>query len=404
MAHIFEKAEKVAGVALALLQRMIVLPNLFTTRYGIADFKGAKGDVVNVKRPAILKAQDAGFRSRNAIVYQDLIQSKIQVALDRYPISPVQLSDEELTLDIENFAQDVTAPQVRALVEDFENTVASVLSGADYVLEVAYNPAGSGGVEDPRKVAIQARKLLNQKDVPATGRYWIVGSEVSAAISTFEKLLDVDTAGLPEAVREGVVGRLSGFTIVESNALGGEESYFVHNSAVALAFVAPAAPRGATSSAIAIEGGLSVRQLFDYDSDTLHDRSILGVFTGGTVVTDPEIGADGEVVLVGGVPQMEFVRGVKVVFGTTTDKASWALTYAGTVSGGTFTLTVDSKTTPAIPYNASNADIAEALNALAGVSGVKVTGTTTKTVKFTELVVFSAEDAAITGGGTIVAS
>lgn len=402
MAHIFEKAEKVAGVALALLQRSIVLPNLFTSRYGIADFKGAKGDVVNVKRPAILKAQDAGFRSRNSIVYQDLIQSKIQVALSRYPISPVQLSDEELTLDIENYAQDVTAPQVRALVEDFENTVAGVLSDADYTLEVVFNPSASDGTEDPRKVAIQARKLLNQNDVPATGRFWIVGSEVSAAISSYEKLLDVDTAGLPEAVREGVVGKLSGFLIVESNALGGDESYFVHNSAVALAFVAPAAPKGATSSAIAIEGGISVRQLFDYDSDTLHDRSILGTFTGGNVVTDPQIGDDGQVVMVGGAVQMEFVRGVKVVFGAGSGKSEWNLAYS-TVSAGTFTLSVDGTATAPISWDATNADIAAAINDIAGVAGAKVTGTATaKKVTFTEQVALTVNNTGLTG--TIAAS
>ena len=402
MAHIFEKAEKIAGVALGILQRQIVLPNLFSNRYGIADFKGAKGDVVNVKRPAILKAQDAGFRSRNNIAYQDLVQSRIQVRLSRYPVVPVQLSDEELTLDIENYAQDVTAPQVRALVEDFENTVASVLSGADYVSEVVFNTAASDGTEDPRQVAIQARKLLNDYDVPASGRYWIVGSEVSAAIASFKELLDVNTAGLPEAVREGVVGRLSGFTIVESNALDGDESYFVHNSAIALAFVAPAAPKGATSSAIAIEGGLSVRQLFDYDSDTFHDRSVLGVFTGGTVVTDPQIGDDGLVVQVGGEVQMEFVRGVKVNFGAapSTDSKTWTAALTGVPTGGSYSLTVDGEETAAIDFDATNAEIAAAVNAAEGVSGAKVTGTTTKTIKFNELVLVALGDNNLTGGTT----
>lgn len=402
MAHIFEKAEKIAGVALGILQRQIVLPSLFTNRYGITDFKGAKGDVVNVKRPAILVAQDAGFRARNAIVYQDLVQSRIQVALDRYPIVPVQLSDEELTLDIENFAQDVTAPQVRGLVEDIENTIAGVLSGADYVNEVVFNTAASDGTKDPRKVAIQARKLLNDHNVPASGRYWIVGSEVSAAISSFEKLLDVNTAGLPEAVREGVVGRLSGFTIVESNALKGDESYFVHSSALALAYVAPAAPRGATSSAVAIEGGISVRQLFDYDSDTLHDRSILGLFTGGAVVTDPEIGEDGKVVLVNGKPQMEFVRAVKVTFGAGAGQSAWDLAYT-TVTAGTFTISVDGTASEAINWDATNAEIAAAVNAIAGVSGAKVTGTASaKKITFTELVALTVDDSGLTG--TIAAS
>ncbi len=402
MVHVFQKAEKLAGVALGLLQREIVLPNLFTSRYGIQDFKGAKGDVVNIKRPAILKAQDAGFRSRNAIVYQDLLQSRIQVALSRYPISPVQLSDEELTLDIVDFAQDVTAPQVRALVEDFENTVAGALAGATYVHEVSYNAAGSGDIADPRKVAIQARKLLNQSNVPAGGRYWIVGSEVSAAIASYDDLLDVDTSGMSEAVREGVVGRLAGFTIVESNALDGDESYFVHNSAVALAYVAPAAPRGATSSGIAVEGGFSVRQLFDYDSDTLKDRSILGVFTGGAVVTDPSVDADGDVIVDNGAPVMEFVRAVKVNFGApdSNESDTWTLANSGTVSGGTFTLTVDGETTDAIAFDATNAVIRDELNELPNVIGATVTGTTSKAVKFQKRVLVSVDSTAITGGGS----
>lgn len=397
MAHIFEKAEKIAGVALGILQRTIVLPNLFSNRYGIADFKGAKGDVVNVKRPAILVAQDAGFRDRNPIVYQDLVQSRIQVKLSRYPIVPVQLSDEELTLDIENYSQDVTVPQVRALVEDFENTIADTLGGATFVHEVNYAPGA-----DPRKIAIQARKLLNGSNVPANGRYWIVGSEVSAEIASFDKLLDVDTAGLPEAVREGVVGRLAGFTIVESNALDGDESYFVHNSALALAYVAPAAPKGATSSAIAIEGGLSVRQLFDYDSDTLHDRSILGVFTGGSVVTDPQIGDDGLVVQSGGEVQMEFIRAVKVNFGAanTAESATWTVGSTGTVSGGTYTLSIDGENTAPIAYDATNAVIRDAINDLDGVSGANVTGTTTKTITFQKTVLVTANSTAITGGGS----
>lgn len=312
MAHIFQKADKIAGIGLDVLQRQIVLPNLFRARYGITDFKGAKGDVVNVKRPPILRARDAGFRNRNTIVMDDLIQSRIQVALNKYPYSGVALTDEELTLDIENYSQEVTVPQTRALAEDFEETVATTLAAATYVHTVSFVVGDPGDAGDPRKVAIEARKLLNSSKVPAAGRYWIVGADVSAAIAKFDNLLDVDTAGLPEAVREGVVGRLGGFTIVESNALAGDESYFVHDSAVALAFVAPAAPKGATSAGVATEGGLALRQLFDYDSDTLSDRSIVSVFTGGAVVTDPKIKADGTIQVTSGNPVMEFVRAVKV--------------------------------------------------------------------------------------------
>lgn len=308
MAHIFQKADKIADTALGILQRQILLPSLFPERRGITDFKGAKGDVVNIKRPAILKARDAGFRSRNALVMDDLITSRIAVKLTEYPLSGVQLSDEEMTLDVEDFAQEVTAPQSAAIARYFEDGIAKTLKGATYVHTVDFN----GLVDDPRKVAIQARKKLNTSEVPAAGRYWLVGADVSAAIASFGKLLDVDSSGLPEAVREGVVGRLAGFTIVESNALAPTDSYFVHSSALALAYVTPVAPKGATSAAVAAEGGLAVRQLFDYDATALADRSILSVFTGGAVVTDPKLKSDGTVQVTGGEVVMEFIRAVKV--------------------------------------------------------------------------------------------
>jgi len=97
------------------------------------------------------------------------------------------------------------------------------------------------------------------------------------------------------------------------------------------------------------------------------------------------------------------------------DSSAWTLTYGGTVSGGTFDLTVtiggDAQTVTGIAYNASNADIKDALEGLSnvGAGDVTVTGTTTKTVTFTgssrfDVVVLACEDAAITGGGTIVAA
>jgi hypothetical protein len=97
------------------------------------------------------------------------------------------------------------------------------------------------------------------------------------------------------------------------------------------------------------------------------------------------------------------------------DNSVWTLTYGGTVSGGDFDLTVtvggDAQTASNIPWNATNADIKAALEGLSnvGAGDVTVTGTTTKTVTFAGtlrfvVVTLAAEDADITGGGTIVAA
>lgn len=405
MANIFQKAEKLAGTALALLRRTVKAPGLFVHKYGINEFKGAAGDTIMVKRPPLLKARDKGWRTSNAIVVDDLGQSRIEVKLSAFPYSAVHLSPEEATLDEVEFVRDIQAPQVTAISEFYEDLIVDTLGAADFVYEVTFNTGATDGSEDPRKVALRARKHFQDAKVPTSGRYWLVGSSVSEAIAGHKELLAVDASGLPEALRDGVVGKLSGFVVVELDALGENESYFVHETAVAIATVAPVVPRGAVAgSSITGAGGIAITQIFDYDSVNAKDRSIVEAFAGAAVVLDPETDEDGKIIVDGGEAVMDFFRAVKVNFGSSSKKASWTLTYGGTVSGGTFTITVDGEETEAIAFDATNTQIAAALNLLPGVAGAKVTGTTTKTLAFKSNVTVTAEDAAITGGGTIVAS
>lgn len=399
--NVWLKATKFAATALGLLRSEVKLPGIFTVKMGIADFRGAAGDVVGIKRPPLLRARDKGWRNNNAIVVDSLEQTKIQVQLNKHPYSAVALTAEEATLDEVDYASSVQMPQIQALVDWFEDAIAGCLSGASYVLGVTFNPASADAkLADPRKVASRARKLFQDAKVPTSGRYWLVGSAVAEAIRDNDKLLDVAVSGVPEALRDGVVTRLSGFTVVEIDALDENESYFVHETAVALATVAPAVPQGVTKGgSSAAEGGLAITQLWDYDSDYLQDRSIVHAFAGASVVEDPEIGTDGLIVMDGGVPRLQFVRGIKVTFGAGgSEKASWTVAVTGTPTGGTFTLTVDGETTASIAFNASNAAIADALNELDGVAGAKVTGTATKTVVFNERVALSGSGAGLTGG------
>lgn len=409
MANIFEKGEKFAATAMALLKRTIKLPQLFVHKYGEADFVGAAGDTVNIKRPPLLRATDKGWRSANAIQVSDLTQSRIQVSLDQFPYNAVHLSPEEETLDEVQYVRDIQGPQVQAMGEYYENAICNVLRGANYVFEVIYNPEAGDStaalqkLSDPRKVASRARKLFQDAKVPVNGRYWLVGSSVAEAIRDFGKLLDVDTSGIPEALREGVVTKLSGFFVIEVDALAETESFFVHETAIALANVAPVVPKGAVGGAsMSGPGGIAITQIWDYDAINTKDRSIVESFVGATTVKDPQVGEDGLIVVDGdGKPVLDFYRAIKVLFGTpdSNESAKWTIQITGTPTGGTFTLLVDGDETDPIAHNASNGDIKAALNALDGVDGVKVTGTGTKTLVFTEQVLLTADDA-LTGGTT----
>ncbi|MEV5042705.1 hypothetical protein [Microbacterium sp. LMI1x-1-1.1] len=406
MANIFVKGQKFAQTALALLRKQVKAPGLFTYKFGIADFRGAEGDVVNIKRPAVLVAREKPWRGDDAIVVDRLANSKIQVRLNRHIYNAVALSPEEETLDEVDYVRDVQAPQVQAVLDFFENIVVGALRAAAFVFGVTFNPASGSAVEnDARKVAIRARKLAQKAHWPLAGRYWLVGPNVSEAIASHDKLLEVDAAGLPEALRDGVVGKLGGWTIIELDALGDDESYFVHETAIAIANVAPAVPNGvAKGGGVAAGNGLAVTQLWDYDSDHLKDRSIVHAFAGATAVLDPEQNPDtgaivrdenDEVVL-------KFQRAIKVTFGAGgSEKASYTLTITGAPTGGTFTVTIDGQTTDAIAYNASNETIASEINELTGVSGAKVSGgafpANAKTLTLNERATVSATGA-FTGG------
>ena len=328
MANIWLKANKFSATALDILRRQVRLPALFTNRYGLADFAGAEGDVINVRRPPLLRAREKGWRNDNKIEVDDLEQTKIQIHLDSHPYSAVVLGSEEATLDEVDYVRDVQFPQILALLIFFEDAIAEAFRKATYELSVKYNPLAMIAKEaDPRKVASRARKLFQDAHVPAGGRFWLVGSAVAEAIRDTDKLLDVDTSGLPEALRDGVVTRLSGFTIIEIDALDENESYFVHESAIALATVAPVVPHGASNGgSAAAGGGLAITQLWDYDGDLLKDRSVVHAFIGVTPILDPKIGKNNLIVKQTsgadkGDPVMVFLRAIKVDFTAAPDTA-----------------------------------------------------------------------------------
>lgn len=405
MENIFQKGEKIAQTALGLLRKNVKAPGLFTHKLGVADFRGAEGDVVGVKRPAVLVARDKGWRNDDEIIVDKLVNTKIQVELNAHPYSAVELSPEEETLDEVDYVRDVQKPQVDAILVWFENLIVGTLRAANFVASVVFNTESSNAREsDPRKVAIRARKLFQKAHVPTEGRYWLVGADVSEAVASHDKLLEVDKAGIPEALREGVVGKLGGFVIVELDSLREDESFFVHETAIAIATVAPVVPNGvAKGGGVAAGQGLAVTQIWDYDSKRLKDRSVVHAFAGASIVTDPEVDEEtGALVLdENNKPQLEFKRAVRVVFGAASagTGATYTVQVTGSPTGGTYTLSVDGDETAPVAHNATNAVIAAAINALPGVSGARVTGQgATKTITFDEGVTLVKGTTAFTGG------
>lgn len=346
MANTFIEPAKIAAAALGLLEREIILPAL-VWRDAAGSFAGTAGDTISIRVPARTTARSRTLRGTrpqasegNGIITMDeLVETKIDVTLDEDIYSAIPITDEELTLDISDFGAQILAPQVRAVAEGLENKLANLMTGATYVNTVDIST--SGGVFD---AMVDARKLLNDNNIPMNDRIVVLSSDLEALFLKDDHLNMADQSGDNTALRDASIGRIAGFgQIVVSNALPAGFGVAFHRTAFVLSMQAPVVPAGATFGASQSYQGLAMRWLRDYDFRNVQDRSLVDVYAGVNTVSD---GVNREVQTV---------------------------TITGTPTGGTFTLTANGRTTDPIAYNATAAAVKAALNALQGVQ-VTTTG------------------------------
>lgn len=293
MANETLKAEQIVEAAVLLLQREIVLPRL-VWRQADANFRGAKDDTITLRVPAVLDARTRTMRANDDLTFDEFAETAVPVKLDTHVYSGLKIRDEELTLDIRDFARQVLAPQIRAVAEGMEDVIATTLAAATPVDEVSFTE----GTDEPFDVLVDARKALNIANVPMANRVFLAGANVEAALLKSEKFNRVDQSGNADALQEATLNRIAGFTVVASNAIDPDAAYAFQQNAVALAIVAPDLPDGAPSKAKVALDGLAMRYLRDYapeNSTGPVDRSLVDSFVGAASVEQESEGSPAEV-------------------------------------------------------------------------------------------------------------
>lgn len=108
-----------------------------------------------------------------------------------------------------------------------------VASAMDF--DSASATAGVFAVSDIAK----AKMLLDGARVPKADRYMAVNAEAMEVLSSFSEFQDGQKSLSPEALREGIVSRVKGFNVVQSEDIAGTGAtlkvVFYHKSAVAFA-------------------------------------------------------------------------------------------------------------------------------------------------------------------------
>jgi hypothetical protein len=270
------EAPSISNVALELLVRSLVLPRTCVRVPG-PEFSGPNGATitVRVRQPRIAQEQEA---PGDPINYAPVNEVPVNVTL-RHLYDATQLTDEDVTLSIEDFAQQVTAPQVAAIAIGAEDQVVAVMNALDTDVTVT----DESDVED---AVLEARELLATNSAPLGGRWLAVSPQVATFMFRLDKFTRVDASGTASALRDAVIGRIYGFNVVESAGLTAGTALAYHESGILFANRAPVNPRGAANSSTSSEQGIALRQLFDFDVSHLTDVSAVSTFAGAAIVTE----------------------------------------------------------------------------------------------------------------------
>jgi len=251
---------------------------------------GGKGRTVNVKIPAALIARERGIDEIDAAIVMDTItESTVPVTLGTHAYSAVPLSEGDITLNITDFSKQVLGPQVAAVVDFCEEEVASMIRAiAEWNDPTApdYDPA------NPVKTLTALRKRLRENGVPQTGLNLVVGTRVYADLLEANAITDASASGSTAALRDGNVGRVRGFNVVESTRVDEDDIVAFHRDAITLAVRAPLTPAGASFGQTVSEKGFSLRYLRDYDVTKTVDRSMVSTFVGAAALPMKRITRD----------------------------------------------------------------------------------------------------------------
>lgn len=300
MANTFLTPTVIARAALATLYETTVMAMLVHRDYE-EEFAARIGDTVNVRKPAVFTANE--YIRANGIQIQNAQETSIPVTLNHFADVSFAVTTEELTLKIEDFGTQLLSPAMEAIAQKIDRDILAlrddVLQEVGQVGQHAANPIGLNvKTFDKPQTAIDARRVLNQRNVPAADRYLVVGPELEALWLQDELFHRADARGDTDGLREANLGRrIFGFDGYQTQNISvppktpglssSEVGVAFHRTAFALVTRPLVLPQGAANAAVASYKGFGLRVVMDYDIDKKQDVVSIDCLY-GTKTLDPQ--------------------------------------------------------------------------------------------------------------------
>ncbi|WP_433426341.1 P22 phage major capsid protein family protein (plasmid) [Microtetraspora malaysiensis] len=286
MANNFLTPSIIAKQALANLYETTVMSQLVHRDYE-QEFVSRVGDTITIRKPAVFTAKE--FNRTNGIEIQNAEEGSIPVTLNHFADVSFAVTSEELTLEIQDFNTQLLAPAMEAISQKIDRDILSLRN--DVVQRVGTAGVAITGVtgkcihdHDKPQVAIDARRVLNQRSVPSNDRYLVVGPEIEALWLSDPLFHQADTRGDTDGLREANLGRrVFGHEAYQTQNIHGptgtpttgqpssEIGVAFHKTAFALVTRPLVLPQGAANAAVESYRGFGVRVVMDYDISKKQD-------------------------------------------------------------------------------------------------------------------------------------
>lgn len=199
MANEFLTVQEIAMEAMAQLQNNLVMTHLVHRDFE-NEFK-QKGDTIQVRKPATLEAKEFA----GTVEYQDIKEDKVLVTLDKIATVDVPLTSKELTLNIQDFGQQVIQGAIQGLAQKIDADICKAYA------EIPYTAGMAGQTPADLTALAEASKILNINKAPMANRRLVVDPEAHAHLVVNESILHAEKSGSTQALRDASLGRLLGF-------------------------------------------------------------------------------------------------------------------------------------------------------------------------------------------------
>lgn len=281
-------AQGIARTVVPLLSRKLVLPRT-VTMVSAAGFSPPNGETITVRVRAPRTARTQATPGAS-ITYDSIAQIPVDVSLSHL-YDAVHITDESLTYEIEQFASEVTEPQVDSVAAGAESELYTVMNGLSADASFALSASDS----DTESKIMTARETMSSNNIPVGNRFLAAAPDIVTRLLQVDNFVRADALGGGEssALREAIIGRILGFTVVEAPGLTAGTAVAYHRSGFVLANKLPQNPRGAHETGTYSADGIAIRQIFQYDPDVLSDASVLSTFCGAAAVYENGTGTDG---------------------------------------------------------------------------------------------------------------